>query len=46
MLAGLSVQMPYGVDIMRPNLTGNVLCHQENKALHLVWLLDFDVFSG
>lgn len=46
MLAGLSVQKPCGVDIMWPNLTGNILYHHENKAMHLVWLLDFDVFSG
>lgn len=46
MLAGSSVQKLRGIDIMGPNLTGNVLYDQESKALLLVWFLDFDVVSG
>lgn len=45
-LAGSSVQKPCRIDIMEPNLAGSVLYYQESKALLLVWLLDFDVFSG
>lgn len=46
MLAGSSIQKLRRIGIMGPNLTRNVLSYRESKAVLLVWLLDFDVFSG